>query len=94
MITLFIKQVDVACYSDFILLFFTKCLLMNWAYNVTPSAFWRRGICICGFITLISVAAERHTSLKSFLLSASRVTAQLCWLIVVFVLILHMVSLA
>jgi hypothetical protein len=43
---------------------------MNWAYNVTPSAFWQRGICSCGFTTLMSVASERHNSLKSFLLSA------------------------
>ena len=59
---------------------------MNWAYDVTPSAFRRRGICGCGFTTLMSVAAERHNSLKSFLLSASLVAAQLCWLIVVFLL--------
>ena len=59
---------------------------MNWAYNVTPSAFRRRGICSCGFTTLMSVAAKRHNSLKSFLLSASLVATQLCWLIVVFLL--------
>ena len=41
----------------------------------------------------MSVAAKRHTSLKSFLLSALLVAAQFCWLIVVFAFILCMASL-
>ena len=77
----------------FYFIVFTNYLPMNWAYNVTPSAFRRRGICSCGFTTLMSVAAERHNSSKSFLLSVSLVATQLCWLIVVFACILRMVSL-
>jgi hypothetical protein len=46
------------------------------------SAFRRRGICMCSFTKLISVATERPKSLKTFLFSASLVVAQL-WLIVV-----------
>ena len=73
---------------------FTNYLPVNWIYDVTLSACWRRGICICGFETLMSVSAERHSSLKSFLLFALLVAAQLCWLIVLFAFILCMVSLS
>ena len=67
---------------------------MNWAYNITLSAFWRRGFCSYGFTTLMSVAAKRHNSLKRFLSSALLVATQLLWLIVVFAFIFCMVSLA
>ena len=93
---LFINQVGVICYNynDYILLYLLQTIIHKLRMQHNTSSFRRRGICVCGFTILLSIAAERPKSLKTFLFSALLVGAQLCWLIVVFAFILSMVSLA
>ena len=88
-----VSSVCFICYNDFYFILL-QTILHKLGVQHNTSAFRRRDICICGFTILISIAAERPKSLKTFLFSASLVVVQLCWLIVVFADILSMVSLA
>ena len=88
-----VSSVCFICYDDFNFISL-RTIIYKLGVHHNTFAFWRRGICMCGFTIQISIAVERPKSLKTLLFSVSLVVAKLCWFIVVFACILCMDSLA